>query len=162
MTNTNTQRTLFAVDVQNLFYSCRDIHGIDARLDYRKLLHTASYGSPLHTVARAYVVGKHDQDDSRFVLMLSQFGYSVQHRLVGESGGGWDAGIIADTLRDGPEFDRVVIASGDGHFAGMMKSFHVMGKHTAVIAFKPTLSNALHDAVDNVTLLDKSMLWGRR
>jgi len=154
-------RILLAVDIQNLFCGCRDTYGRRARVDYRKLIEAAVPCSARpQALARAYLVGKRKQDDSAFIAMLESFGYTVRKRVLEEQGADWDTGMVVETMRDIDDFDRLVLASGDGDFESLVRQLQARGKHVTVMAFPKCLNERLATAADKVVKLEQQMfVW---
>jgi uncharacterized LabA/DUF88 family protein len=154
-------RTLLVVDIQNLFCGCRDTHGRTARVDYRQLLAAAApEDGHDKVIARAYLVGKRQQDDSAFIGVLERFGYTVRKRMLEQQGSDWDTGIVVETMRDEAAFDRFVLASGDGDFESLLQQLQVSGKETVVMAFRNCLNARLAMTANKVIHLDHAdFVW---
>jgi len=155
-------RVLLAVDVQNLFFACRDQYGIRSKLDFETLRKAvAERQEDCSVVARAYMVTKEGHDDSKFITALERLGYTVRRRVVDPDKGNtdWDTGIASETMRDCDEFDVVAIASGDGDFVDLLSPLRTKGKRVEVLSFRADLSRELEAAADRVTILDDTFLW---
>lgn len=151
-----SQRVGLFVDTQNLYYAARDGHG--GHVDYARLRDHAARGRRL-AQASAYVV---ERDGERtafgFVTKLSALGYRVQRRSVrihrSDDGGrptmegDWDMGIAADLVRAWDRLDVLVLASGDGDFAPIVRLAQERGLRVEVAAFRATTAQDLIDAVD--------------
>ncbi|SDW78179.1 Uncharacterized conserved protein, LabA/DUF88 family [Pseudomonas kuykendallii] len=108
---------LFA-DVQNLYYTVRQIHG--CHFDYTALWRAvASHGAIVE--AYAYAIERGDPKQQQFQQILRNLGFTVKlkpfiQRSDGSAKGDWDVGITIDMLDAAPRVDEVVLASGDGDF----------------------------------------------
>ncbi len=152
------QRVGLFVDTQNLYYAARDNFG--AHVDYERLLEVAVRGRRL-AEANAYVVERAGETSAYgFVTKLSLLGYRVHRRTLrvhatDDAGrtvleGDWDMGIAADMVRAWPHLDVVVLASGDGDFAPMLRVAQQRGVRVEVAAFRESFAQASIDMADAV------------
>jgi len=137
------------VDVQNMFYSARQLGG---RLDFEKLLEVTVAGRRL-VRAIAYVVTAPDVDQSKFVTMLRQKGYEVKikelrKRIDGSAKGDWDMGMAIDIVRLSESLDVVVLVSGDGDFVDLVNLVKTKGPRVEVFSFDQNTSKDLIEAAD--------------
>jgi uncharacterized LabA/DUF88 family protein len=108
---------LFA-DVQNLYYTVRQVHG--CHFDYSALWREVS-GHGEIVEAYAYAIERGDPKQQQFQQILRKLGFKVKlkpfiQRSDGSAKGDWDVGITIDVLDVAPRVDEVVLASGDGDF----------------------------------------------
>ncbi len=161
-----THRVALLADTQNLYYAARDHHG--EHVDYERLLAVALRGRTLQQ-ASAYVVEREGERTAfPFITKLSALGYRVRRRTVrvhrsDEAGravleGDWDLRIAADLVRCLDYVDVVALASGDGDFVPIVELAQERGVRVEVLAFRPSMSQALVDVADRVT--DLSVLPG--
>jgi len=137
------------VDVQNMFYSARQLGG---RLDFEKLLEVTVAGRRL-VRAIAYVVTAPDVDQSKFVTMLRQKGYEVKikelrKRIDGSAKGDWDMGMAIDIVKLSESLDVVVLVSGDGDFVDLVNLVKTKGPRVEVFSFDQNTSKDLIEAAD--------------
>lgn len=151
-----TQRVGLFVDTQNLYYAARDGHG--RHVDYARLLEHAVRGRRL-AQASAYVVEREGERAAfGFVTKLSALGYRVRRRRVrvhrvDDEGrttleGDWDMGIAADMVRAWEHLEVLVLASGDGDFAPIVRVAQERGLRVEVAAFRSATAQDLIDLVD--------------
>lgn len=142
------QRVGIFADVQNLFYSARNIY--DAKTHFGKLLKFIAAGRKL-VRAIAYIVQKEGVNQSGFVEALGRFGYEVKSKLLiiradGTAKGDWDMGIAIDSIAMADKLDTVVLLSGDGDFVPLVEMLKARGCRVEVLAFERSTAAELKDA----------------
>lgn len=154
--------TLFAVDVQNLWYGGREF--LDgARVDYTALRRIAKgMFSCTDIKAIAYVVTDIEESNQPFKQFLSRIGYDIQDLKlsVGSTGSfentNWNAGMIehCDHLLKGEEeYANLIVASGDGAFASVFEKYSAQGVRVGVISFRDAFNRAIVDCADAIRFL---------
>ena len=113
------QRVALFVDVQNIYYTVRDIH--HCHFDYRAFFAAATAGREV-VKALAYAIDRGDARQIKFQQALRHIGFEVKlkpyiQRRDGSSKGDWDVGITMDMMDCARDMDTAVLASGDGDFA---------------------------------------------
>jgi len=106
------------VDVQNIYYTCRQAYS--RNFDYNKFWAAATRGREV-ICAYAYATGRGDEKQSQFQDILRAIGFSVKlkpmlRRRDGTTKADWDVGIALDIFEEAQRCDTVVLASGDGDF----------------------------------------------
>ncbi|MFA5927854.1 MAG: NYN domain-containing protein [Candidatus Margulisiibacteriota bacterium] len=147
------QRVAVLVDVQNLYYSAKNLY--NARVNFRNLLKLAQADRVL-TRAIAYVI-KSDSNarESDFFDAVHNAGFEVKEKDLqifpgGAKKGDWDVGIVMDAIRLGHKVDSLVLISGDGDYLPMVQYLQLaLGCQVEVIAFNRTCSNVLKNSCDD-------------
>ncbi len=152
------QRVGILIDVQNLYYSARNLYG--ARVNFREILKLAVSGRSLIRVF-AYVVRTKTGEEKPFFEALTNLGIETRVRDLQEFYGGqkkadWDVGIVIDAIRIAPSVDTLVLVSGDGDFISLIEYLKNQGKRTEVIAFGRSASGKLKEIVDEFIDLEKN------
>ena len=152
------QRVAVFIDVQNLYYSARNIYG--AKVNFREILKTAVSQRNLIR-AFAYVVRTKTGDEKPFFEALMKQGIETRIRDLQEFYGGakkadWDVGIVVDAIRTAPSVDSIVLVSGDGDFIPLLEYLKNRGKRTEVIAFGKSCSSKLREEAEEFIDLDKN------
>jgi uncharacterized LabA/DUF88 family protein len=146
------QRVGVFVDVQNMYYSARNIY--KAKVNFKTLLNEAVKGRQLIR-AIAYVIKADVKDESNFFEALKSLGYEVKAKDLqifygGAKKGDWDVGIAIDTIELAPKLDAVVLITGDGDFVPLVKHLkHAVGCYVEVMAFSKSSSQKLIEQADN-------------
>lgn len=147
------QRVVVLVDVQNLYYSARNLY--KARISFKNLLGVAVAGRIL-TRAIAYVIKSDVSDqESEFFNAVNDAGFEIKEKELqifpgGAKKGDWDVGIVMDAVRLGTKVDSVVLVSGDGDFVPAVNYLQQsLGCLVEVVAFDKTCSKALRDVADD-------------
>ena len=159
-------KLLFLVDVQNLFYACRDSFGIDTRVDFKKLKELALNAREVRFVnAIAYLTYLKD-DFANVLKVLNRFGYETKIRPIQQHGDELsdtdsDMDIAADVLKYADGCQVVVVASGDADFIPLYRVLREKGIRVEVLAFDRTLSRQVINHVDAITLLNENVLFKR-
>lgn len=151
------QRIGVFVDVQNLYYSARNIY--NARINFNEILN-AAVGDRKLIRAIAYVVKADMPEEQNFFDALEKAGFEVKTKDLqtfagGAQKGDWDVGIAMDIIKMMNKLDVVVLASGDGDFAPLLEYLQMTGQLTETIAFGKSTSIKIKELTDNFIDLDE-------
>ncbi len=153
------QRVGVFVDVQNLYYSAKNIY--KSKVNFSTVLKEAVKGRHLIR-ALAYVIKADVKDEANFFEALKSFGYEVKAKDLqvfygGAKKGDWDIGIAMDTIELASKLDAIVIVSGDGDFVPLVQHLkHALGCYVEVMAFGKSSSQKLVEEADNFINLDQN------
>ncbi len=152
------QRIGVFVDVQNMYYSAKNLH--KSKVNYKIILREAVANRKLIR-AIAYVIKADEKDEENFYDALEDMGFEIKSKKLqvfygGAKKGDWDVGIAMDVMRLAPKLDTIVLISGDGDFSDLLEHAKSLGCRTEVIAFKKTTSHKLIEVADLFIDLDKS------
>lgn len=155
------QRVAVLVDVQNLYYSARNLYG--SRISFKNLLDVALAGRVL-TRAIAYVI-KSDvtNGEGDFFSAVHDAGFEVKEKDLqifpgGAKKGDWDLGIAMDAIRLGNKVDSIVLVSGDGDYVPVVSYLQQsLGCLVEVVAFDKTCSKSLRDVADDFIAVEDHM-----
>tara|TARA_B100000073_G_scaffold5051_2_gene4214 strand:- start:1743 stop:2234 length:492 start_codon:yes stop_codon:yes gene_type:complete len=116
-------KTAIFVDVQNIYYTTRDIFG--RSFDYKKFWDQIESKSKIIT-ANAYAIDRQDEKQKKFQYALQSIGFNVKlkpyiNRSDGSTKGDWDVGIAIDIIESAEEVERIILLSGDGDFDILVK-----------------------------------------
>lgn len=148
------QRVAVLVDVQNMYYSARNIY--KSRLNFKNLL-DLSVGNRLLVRAIAYVIHAEEGQggEKDFFEAVNNAGFEIKEKALqtffgGAKKGDWDLGIAMDAIRLGHKVDSVVLVSGDGDFKPVVNYLQqALGCLVEVVAFKQTANNELIEIADD-------------
>ena len=151
------QRVEVLIDVQNLYYSARNLYG--QKVNFGEVLKTGVSGRKFIR-AFAYVVRTKTGEEKPFFEALTKLGIETRVRDLQEFYGGakkadWDVGIVIDAIRTAASLDVIVIASGDGDFIPLVEYLKNQGKRVEVVAFGRTTSLKLKEVADEFIDLDQ-------
>jgi len=154
------QRVALFVDVQNLYYSAKNLYG--RKVNFGMLMKKAVDNRKL-VRAFAYAIKADVAEEQNFRDALYNMGYEVKTKdlqvfVGGHKKGDWDVGIAMDTIRLAPKVDTIVLVSGDGDFADLVLYLKGLGCRVEVIGFQKTTSSRLTDVADDYVALDKKYL----
>ncbi len=112
------ERIAILVDVQNVYYTCREKYG--AHFDYNYFWEQVCRDRTLVS-ARSYAIATKDTRQRQFHHILRGIGFDVVlkpfiSRTDGSAKGDWDVGIALDAYEIAPTVDRLILVSGDGDF----------------------------------------------
>jgi len=152
------QRVGVFVDVQNLYYSAKNLY--HAKVDFGKVLKEA-VGPRKLIRAIAYVIQAQLPEEKKFFAALSSQGFEVKMKdlqvfITGDKKGDWDVGLTIDAIKIAPQLDVVVFVSGDGDYVPVIEYLKYHGTQVEVIAFGETSSARLRDAADVFTDLSEN------
>jgi len=152
------QRVGVFVDVQNMYYSAKNLYG--SKVDFGKVLVTSVAGRKL-VRAFAYVIRADVGAEKDFFEALQKIGYEVKEKdlqifLGGSKKGDWDVGLCMDAVRMVPKMDAMVLVSGDGDYTDLLEYARSQGVRTEIVAFGKTGSSRLFNTADFVIDMDQS------
>jgi len=158
MTQHKEQRVGVFVDVQNLYYSARNLYG--AKVNFREILRESVKGRSIIR-AIAYVIKADEKEEKNFFDALSKIGFEIRSKDLqtffgGHKKGDWDVGIAMDIMKLASKLDVVVLVSGDGDFKELLEHAAALGCRTEVMAFGKSASIKLKEEADQFTDLDKT------
>lgn len=145
------QRVGVFVDVQNMYYSARNLYG--SRVNFANILQQAVEGRKLIR-AVAYVVKAESPEEIKFFEALDKQGFEVNMKdlqvfVGGAKKGDWDVGITIDAITMSNKLDVVVLVTGDGDFLPLVQYLQFLGQRVEVIAFAETASARLKEQADD-------------
>lgn len=163
------QRVGVFIDVQNLYYSAKNLHG--RKVNFGNIVREAVAGRKLIR-AIAYVVRTEANEEKSFFEALYNLGIETREKDLqvfhsGNKKADWDVGLTVDAIRLAPSLDAIVIVSGDGDYLPLIEYLQKSsGKQVEVVAFGETTSSKLIEAADDVLDLsiekDKFLIYDRR
>ena len=151
------QRVGVFVDVQNLYYSAKNLY--NAKVNFAQVLRMAVRGRRL-VRAITYAIKADIKEEKSFHDALELIGYEVKTKDLqtfpgGAKKGDWDIGIAMDTIELANKLDTIILVSGDGDFVPLVEHLRrAMGCRVEVIAFGPSSSGKLREAADEYIDMD--------
>ncbi len=149
------------VDVQNVYYTARQIFG--KNFDYNKFWLKATEGREV-VQAFAYAIERGDKKQHEFQNILRAIGFEVKlkpfiQRSDGSAKGDWDVGLTIDVMEFSNDADVIVIASGDGDFDLLADKVRVgKGKRVEVYGVADLTAKSLIDASSEYFPIDEQLL----
>ncbi|MCL4375032.1 NYN domain-containing protein [Patescibacteria group bacterium] len=163
------QRVAVLVDVQNLYYSAKNLY--QSRVNFKNLLNLVVAGRVL-TRAIAYVIkADPNEKEHEFFEAVNNAGFEVKEKNIqifvgGAKKGDWDLGIAMDAIRLGHKVDSIVLISGDGDFKPVVNYLQQsLGCLVEVVAFKKTANHELIEIADDFINIEDhapSLLFRRK
>ena len=149
------QRVGVFVDVQNLYYSARNMY--NARVKFNEVLNAAVADRKLIR-AVAYVVKADMPEEQSFFDALQKAGFEVKIKELqtfagGHQKGDWDVGIAIDIIKMMNKLDVVVLCSGDGDYIPLLQ---MTGQFTETLAFGKSCSAKVKELTDYFIDLDEN------
>ncbi|MBI2984235.1 MAG: NYN domain-containing protein [Candidatus Kerfeldbacteria bacterium] len=148
---TTDQRVGVFVDVANMYYSAKNIHG--TRVNFGKILEEASDNRRL-VRAIAYVIRADTPEEQKFFDALGKQGFEVKMKDLqvfpgGAKKGDWDVGITIDAIRMADRLDTIVLVAGDGDYVPLVRYLQeAKGCRVEVMAFQESTAMKLREAAD--------------
>lgn len=157
MITNKIQRVGLFVDVQNMYYSAKNIYG--KKVNFGELMKIGSNNRSL-VRAIAYVIRADVEQESNFFEALQKQGYEVKAKDLqiffgGAKKGDWDVGIAMDVMRTAAKLDTIVLVSGDGDFKDLLEHVKSLGCRAEVLAFGKTASSRIIEQADRFVDLDQ-------
>lgn len=148
-----SQRVGVFIDVQNMYYSARNLYG--AKANFGEIVRKSVEGRQLIR-AIAYVVRTKTGEEKPFFEALYHQGIEYKEKEIQEFAGGakkadWDVGIAVDAIRVAATLDVIILVSGDGDFVPLVEYLRNQGKQVEVVSFRESSSTKLVEAADTYT-----------
>jgi len=158
MAQHKNQRVAVFVDVQNMYYSAKQLY--HSKVNFAKILTDAVAGRQLIR-SFAYAISADVGKEEEFHEALSRIGYDVKLKDLqifygGAKKGDWDVGIAMDVLKMANKVDVIVLVSGDGDFKELLEYVKHQGCRTEVMAFDKAASGKLKSEAGQFTDLGSS------
>lgn len=162
-------RTFIQLDVQNLFFSAKDIN---KRIDFLKIKnHFFSTGEEIAGL-NAYIIRSPDAKSGSFENFLTSIGYDlvIKKAVIGSNSNGdriytgtdQDINICIDCMRNIDKFDKWVLMSGDGDFIDLCRYLKKKGKVVEVWALSGSSFNKKFcDYVDSIYFLNQNFFFDK-
>lgn len=160
-------KTFVQIDVQNLFFSAKDIN---KRIDFVKIRdHFLKTGDEIVGM-NAYIIRTPDADYHKFEGLLSSLQYNliIKHAVITQDRDGnriykgtdQDVAICIDCMRTLDTFDKWVLMSGDGDFIDLCKYLKGLGKTIEIwslpgVSFNKNFCNY----ADTIIFLNKNFFY---
>ncbi len=153
--DTSTRRVGVFIDVQNMYYSARNIYG--AKVNFGNIVQ-ACVGNQKLVRAIAYTISTKTGEERPFFEALQNVGIELNTKELleydsGHKKGDWDVGITIDVVRMLDMLDVVVMVSGDGDYCALAEYVKNRGRIFHVASFRESTSSKLVDAADIYTNL---------
>ena len=157
MIHFSDQRIGVFVDVQNMYYSAKNLY--NAKVNFAQILKVAVNN---RSIIRAitYVIKADVKEEQNFFDALEKIGFEVKAKDLqifagGAKKGDWDIGLAMDTIELAPKLDTIVIVSGDGDYVPLIHHLrHALGCRIEIIAFGKSSSSLLREECDLFTDMD--------
>jgi|TARA_B100001964_G_C14238476_1_gene603706 uncharacterized LabA/DUF88 family protein len=153
------QRVGVFVDVQNLYYSAKNLY--KAKVNFAQVLRGAVSGRKL-VRAISYVIKADIKEEKNFFDALEKIGYEVKTKDLqtfagGAKKGDWDIGISMDIIELANKLDTIILVSGDGDFVPLVQHLRrAMGCRIEVMAIGPSSSGKLREEADEFIDIDRN------
>lgn len=157
MMENNLTRVGVFVDVQNLYYSARNLY--KSYVNFSKIrTFSGSHGKLVRSIA--YGVKADISKEESFFDALKEANFEVKLKDLqvfpgGMKKGDWDVGMTVDMIRMASKLDIVVLVSGDGDFVDLIDYLQNLGVYVIVMAFGPSSSSKLAEKADIFVDMDK-------
>ncbi len=153
------QRVGVFVDVQNMYYSAKNLY--NSFVNFGNILEAAVAGRKLIR-ANAYVVEAGLPDEKNFFKALQEQGFRTESKQLQIFAGGhkkadWDVGISVDAIKMSKQLDVVILVTGDGDFLPLVEYLQYHGVLVEIIAFQKTTSSKLMEQADDFFDLSSNM-----
>jgi len=151
------------VDVQNVYYTCRDTY--QRNFDYNKFWAEVTRDREL-LGAYAYATDRGDAKQMQFQNILHAIGFTVKlrpvlKRLDGSTKADWDVGITLDVYEAAQNSDTIVLVTGDGDFDVLLARIRARFNTRSVVYGVPALtSTLLVEEADQFVPIEPSLLMG--
>ena len=143
------QRVGVFIDVQNMYYSARNL--FNRKVNFGNVV-KKTVGDRQLIRAIAYVVSTKSGENRPFFDALINLGIETKEKELMEYVGGtkkadWDVGITVDAIRLGEGLDVIILVSGDGDYVPLVEYLQSKGKIVEIASFRETTSSKLVEQV---------------
>lgn len=155
MLDISNRRVGVFIDIQNMYYSARNLYG--NKVNFANIV-TGTTGNQKLIRAIAYCVSTKTGDETPFLEALHGAGIEVMTKELleydsGHKKGDWDVGITIDIIRMLDMLDVVVLVSGDGDYVPVGEYVKGHGRIFHVASFRESTSTRLVECADVYTNL---------
>lgn len=162
-------RTFIQIDVQNLFFSARDIN---KRIDFKKIKdHFIETGDDILAL-KAYIIRTPDAKSDKFESLLKTLSYDLNIKQAQISRGSegqrvykgtdQDMAICIDCLTNIDKFDKWVLMSGDGDFIDLCKHLKSLDKFIEVWSLPGVSFNKnFCDYADQIVFMNEKFFYDK-
>jgi uncharacterized LabA/DUF88 family protein len=159
MLDFSNRRVGVFIDVQNMYYSARNIYG--SKVNFGNIVKMTA-GNQKLIRAVAYTISTKTGDELPFFEALHKYGIEVNTKELleydsGHKKGDWDVGITIDIVRMLDTLDVVVMVSGDGDYVALGEYIKNKGRIFHVASFRESTSSKLVEAADIYTNLSDDL-----
>jgi uncharacterized LabA/DUF88 family protein len=161
MTGVSLERVSIFVDVQNIFYTCRQVY--QRNFDYNKFWAAVTRDREVIS-AFAYATDRGDEKQAQFQNILRAIGFTVKltpllKRLDGTIKADWDVGIALDIFEEADKCDTIILASGDGDFSILLQRIKTrFNTNTEVYGVPQLTSDLLIKEASKFIAIDENLL----
>ncbi len=161
MTVRSLEKISVFVDVQNIYYTCRQAY--QRNFDYNKFWANITLEREVVS-AFAYATDRGDEKQVQFQNILRAIGFTVKlkpvlKRLDGTTKADWDVGIALDIFEEAEKCDTVILASGDGDFDILLRRIRErFNTNTEVYGVEQLTSNFLIEEAGRFIAIDAKLL----
>ncbi len=155
------QKVAIFVDVQNIYYTCRDRY--QKHFNYSAFWRRATANRQV-VAAFAYAIERGDSKQRGFQKILKDIGFQVKlkpfiQRSDGSAKGDWDVGITIDVLEYSEQADVIVLLSGDGDFQLLLeKAGQRFQVQSEVYGVEALTAQALIQSADRFVAIEQELL----
>jgi uncharacterized LabA/DUF88 family protein len=161
--------TYIQIDVQNLFFSARDIN---KRIDFKKIQeHFADSGDNIVGL-NAYIIRTPDAKSDKFEALLKSLNYGLNIKQAQISRGAegqriykgtdQDMAICIDCLTNVHKFDKWVLMSGDGDFIDLCKHLKKLDKFIEVWSIPGmSFNKSFCDYADQIVFMNDKFFFDK-
>lgn len=164
MTDTSPERISIFVDVQNVYYTCRQAY--ESNFDYNRFFAEVTNNRTLVS-ANTYATDRGDEKQRQFQNILRAIGFTVYlkpmlKRSDGSTKADWDVGIALDVYEAARDCDTIVLVSGDGDFDILLQRIKQrFGTRAEVYGVPELTANALIQSADTFHAIDHRLLLSK-
>jgi uncharacterized LabA/DUF88 family protein len=162
-------KTYIQIDVQNLFFSARDIN---KRIDFKKIKEHFINSDDEIVGLKSYIVRTPDAKSDRFESLLKSLNYdiNIKQAVISRSADGQriykgtdqDMSICIDCITNIDKFDKWVLMSGDGDFIDLCKHLKKLDKFIEVWSLPGVSFNkSFCDYADQIVFMNDKFFYDK-
>lgn len=161
MVNPVPRKAAIFVDVQNIYYTCRQI--FSRNFDYNAFWAQATSARDI-VAATAYATDRGDTSQQNFQRILRAIGFEVKLKPMvvrrdGSRKADWDVGIALDVYEQAASVREIILLSGDGDFGILAERIKQrFNTDTVVYGVAELTSASLSAVASRFVKIDDSLL----
>lgn len=146
------QRIAVLIDIQNMYYSAKNLYG--KKVNFKEVLKTATAGRKLIR-AIAYGIQTEEGEEEPFFMALKKAGIEMKVKNLqvfpgGLKKGDWDVGITVDAIKFSGFLDALVLVTGDGDFIPLVKYIrNAKPARVEIVGFGRSTATKLKETADD-------------
>ncbi len=155
------KKVMVFIDGSNLYYM---MYKTNTRFGYDTFVTWLKGKSDLIDIHYYTAFDPEEEKQTNFLTDLEDHGYTIHKKpikwVIDHHKGNMDVELAVDAISKAPDYDLMLLLSGDGDFTYLCQSLEKIGKKTIVASLGGYTAQELHESADNYFFLERiSTIW---